>query len=96
MVGTEQTFQGGLFSGKKAIKPTKYNVLDIRVGTALVVNVKELRETGKSSYEHPTFELLLKNDKMSRSRWSRPFAIREINFVQKKRKPARKKAKAKK
>ncbi len=80
LVGTEQTFEGGIFSSNKAIKPTKFNVIDIRWGTARVVNIKELREKGKSSYCHPTFELLLKNNKMDRSRWSKGFPIREINL----------------
>lgn len=80
LVGEKRTFSGGLFSGKKAIIPTEYHVLDIRSGTATVINVKEFTETGKSSYAHPTYELLLKNDKMKRSQWSRPFPIREINI----------------
>ncbi len=96
LVGTEQTFEGGLFSGKKYIKPEKYQVLDIRAGSALIVNVKELRETGKSSYEHPTFELLLKNKKMAKSRWSRPFPIREIDLAKKSKKKPRKRATKKK
>lgn len=80
LVGTKQTFSGGLFSGNKEMPPTEFQVLDIRFGTARIINVKELRSTGKSSINHPTFELLLKNDKMKKSQWSRPFPIREINL----------------
>lgn len=86
LVGTVQTFQGGLFSRTKAIKPTKFNVLDIRWGQATIVNIKELREKGESSYEHPSFELLLKNKNMKRSQWSRPFPIREIDLKKDKKK----------
>ena len=80
LVGKNMEFSGGLFSGKKAIVPAEFKVLDIRVGDAKIVNLKELKEKGESSYEHPTFELLLKNDSMTKSRWSRPFPIREINL----------------
>lgn len=80
LVGTKQIFSGGLFSGSKEMPQTEFNVLDIRFGTARIINVDELRNTGKSSINHPTFELLLKNDKMKKSQWSRPFPIREINF----------------
>lgn len=79
-VGQVHEFSGGLFSGKKNLKPAKYKVLDVRVGDGTVVNVKELREKGESSYEHPTMQFLLKNDTMKRAQWSRPFPIREINL----------------
>lgn len=80
MVGTKQRFSGGLFSQNKEVAETEFNVLNIRFATARVINVEELRKTGKSSINHPTFELLLKNDKMKKSQWSRPFPIREINL----------------
>ena len=80
LVGTKQKFLGGLFSSAKELKPTQFDVLDIRWGTATVVNVDELRKTGESSYEHPSFELLLKRKGMKRAQWSRPFPIREIDL----------------
>lgn len=80
LVGTEQSFSGGIFSRKKSLEPTTFKVLDIRAGSATIMNIKELREKGKSSYEHPTFELLLKNDAMKRAQWTKPFPIREINL----------------
>lgn len=80
LVGTKQIFSGGLFSHKVSIDETEFDVLDIRFGTASYVNIQELREKGESSYEHPTFELLLKKEGMKKSQWSRPFPIREINL----------------
>ncbi len=83
LVGTKQTFQGGIFSSNKSMKPTEFNVLDIRWGTATVINVRELREKGESSYEHPTFDLLLKREGMKKAQWCRSFPIREIDYKKK-------------
>lgn len=80
LVGTKQLFSGGLFSYKKDLPEKEYDVLDVRWGSAHVVNVKEMRETGKSSYKHPTVEFLLKSDDMKKSQWSRGFAVIEINI----------------
>lgn len=80
LVGTKQTFQGGIFSRKVALPPTEFDVLEIRQGLATIMNVKEMKEKGYSSTEYPTFELLLKNSTMKRARWSNPFPIREINL----------------
>lgn len=79
MVGTKQTVSGNIFSNKK-LPDTEMEVLNIRLGTARVVNMKELTETGKSKVVNPTFELLLKGKGMKRAQWSKPFAIREINL----------------
>lgn len=80
LVGTKQIFSGGLFNGKVDLPEAEYDVLSIRWSTAQIINWEEMRTTGKSSYKHPAFELLLKGNGMKKSRWSRPFAIREINF----------------
>lgn len=80
LVGTKQIFSGGLFSYKKALPEKEYDVLAVRWGSAQVVNVKEMMETGKSSYKHPTIEYLLKSADMKKSQWSRGFAVREINL----------------
>jgi hypothetical protein len=90
LVGTNQKFLGGIFSPAKEFKPTEFNVLDIRWGTSTVVNIKELSETGESSYEHPSFELLLKRKGMKRAQWSRPFAVREIDLKKKFRSKSKK------
>lgn len=86
LVGTKQTASGNLFSYKKSLEPIEYEVLDIRFGRATVMSVSEIREKGESSYEYPTFELLLKNSSMRAARWSRGFPIREINLKKKARK----------
>ena len=44
--------------------------------------MREIEETGESSYEHPTIQYLLKNDNMKKSRWSRAFPVREINLLE--------------
>ena len=80
LVGTRQPLGGGLFSGKKESPHKVYNILDIRWGSSIVVNVKELLETGESSYEHPTIELLVKSDDMKKSRWTRGFKVKEIDL----------------
>lgn len=80
LVGTKQKFHGGLFSESKEIKPTEFDVLNIRWGTSTFLDVEELRKTGNSSYENPSFNLLLKRKGMKRAQWSRPFPIREIDL----------------
>ncbi len=82
LVGTEQIFSGGLFSSKKSEPEAKYNVLDIRWGSAKIVNAKEIRAGRQSSYEYPTVEYLIKNSSMKRSRWTRGFPVKEINLVE--------------
>lgn len=91
-VGTTQTLSGGIFSSKKDLKPTDFNILDVRWGTATVVDMKSLLAKGESDYEHPTFELLLKNENMARAQWSRPFPIREINLKEKKKRAPKKRS----
>lgn len=80
LVGTTQKFSGGLFSGNKSLPESDYKVHDVRWGTALVINFKEMQETCKSSYRHPTVEYLLSNPNMKRKQWTRGFAVREINL----------------
>lgn len=80
LVGTQQPMRGGLFSYKREEPEATYDVLDIKAGHATVVNIQELQEKGESSYEHPTFHLLVKRDGMKRARWTKAFAIREINL----------------
>jgi hypothetical protein len=80
LVGTKRLMRGGLFSLSKSLPLKEYNVLDIRFGSATIMSVKEIEEHGESSYEHPTFELLVKSDDMKKSRWTRGFPIREINL----------------
>lgn len=80
MIGTKQVFSGGLFSWKKDLPEQEYEVHDVRWGSAIVVNWQEMVDTGESKYEHPTVELLISNRNMKRKRWTRGFAVREINL----------------
>lgn len=80
IVGTEVILSGGFFSSKRSEPETKFKVLDIRWGTAKILNIKQLKETGQSNYEHPTVQYLVKNDTMQRSRWTKGFPVREINL----------------
>ncbi len=82
LVGTKQIFSGGLFTPKRSEPEAEYDVLDIRWGSAKIMNVREMKEKGRSSYEYPTVEYLIKNNKMKRSRWTRGFAVPEINLVE--------------
>ena len=72
MVGSIQTFSGGLFSSKVAIDPTPMKVLDCRWSDSYIISKK----TGVQT-KHPAFELLVKRKGVTRSRWTRPFPIRE-------------------
>jgi hypothetical protein len=90
LVGTKQFMSGGLFSHKRSEPEKEYDVLDIRWGSATIMSITELREGKQPSYEYPTFELLVKREGMAKSRWTRPFPIREINLRKKrsKKKPS--------
>ncbi len=74
LVGTKQSFSRGLFSAAKDLPEREYDVLDVRFGSATIVDLKTLKEL------HPTIQFKLKGDKMKRAQWSRPFACREIKL----------------
>lgn len=74
LVGTKKFFHGGIFSSKMAMEQTEFDVLDIRCGDAVIVDLKNTK------YKHPTFELLIRRKGMRAARWTRPFPIREINI----------------
>jgi len=69
LVGTEIELRGGVFSRKKYLQPDKYKVVDIRISMASIMNLKTKKE-------YSAFELLVKNDGMKRSQWTRPFLIK--------------------
>lgn len=71
LIGTKQRFTGNLF-GRKKVDPTeKYKVLDIRWSDAMIIKLSTREPLRRA------VELLLKNDKMKRSQWSRPFMYSE-------------------
>lgn len=74
LVGTKQFFSGGLFSGKRAETEEQYEVLDIRISDATIVDLKTKKP------KHPAFELKIKKPGMKNARWTRPFPIREIKL----------------
>jgi len=74
MVGTRRTFSGGLFSTKKAIEPTEYDIKDWRWGRAKICDMETME------MKHPTVEFLIKKEGMRASRWTRPFPVREIEL----------------
>lgn len=71
IVGKRHSFSGGIFSSRKAIKLTEFDVLDWRWGDAMIYNLNTMER------EHPTIEFLLKREGMKRSRWTRPFPCKE-------------------
>ncbi|PXX96890.1 hypothetical protein DF185_19820 [Marinifilum breve] len=82
LVGTKQKCSGSLFSYKNEIKePLEFDVLDIRKGTATIMDMKTMEEC------HPTFELLLKREGMKKAQWTKPFPIREIDLREKEMDP---------
>lgn len=72
MVGREQQFSGHLFSSTKKLDPITLKVLDLRFGSAQIMDMK------KMEIKHPSVEFLVKGPGMKRSRWTKPFAVREI------------------
>lgn len=69
LVGHRHTLCGGVFSRKKSIEEQEFDILDIRESMSRIINMKTKRES-------PAFELLVKNEKMKRARWTNPFPIR--------------------
>lgn len=67
LVGTKQTVSGCVFSYEKEIEPQEFDVLDIRRGSARMIDYNKMEVTNLS------YELLLKNDSMKRAQWSKPF-----------------------
>lgn len=72
LVGTKQQFGGGLFSGKKELEYQEYDVIKWRWSGSTIINTNTLERL------HPGVELLLKNERMKRARWSRAFPARDI------------------
>ncbi len=77
MIGTDVKMQGGIFSGKVSIEPTVFSVLDVRWGGSTIVNMK-------TKEEWPSVQLLVKNETMKRSRWTKSFACKEIKLGKRK------------
>lgn len=74
LIGTKQILGGGLFSGDKETTPQEFEILDWRFGTAQIANLETMEPL------HPTVELLVKNETMKRSRWTRGFPCRSIEL----------------
>jgi len=66
LIGTKATLSGYIFSYGKEIEPEEFDVLDVRRGTAKVINREKMVVTFLS------FELKLKNESMKRAQWSKP------------------------
>jgi hypothetical protein len=77
-IGSEQIFSGQLF-GKKEIPETRFKILDVRFGRGFVVDMVKFK-AGLPYSKHPTVEYLIKNNSMTRSRWTKGFACREIDL----------------
>jgi pyruvate/2-oxoacid:ferredoxin oxidoreductase alpha subunit len=75
-VGTKKIFSGGIFSGRRAEPEEEYDVLDIRVSEAIIMDMSKSHPRPK----HPAFELKIKKAGMAKARWTRPFPIREIKL----------------
>jgi hypothetical protein len=67
LIGKKQTVSGCVFSYKKEIKSEEFTVLDVRRGSAKVIDYEKMEVTNL------TYELKLKNDSMSRAQWTKPF-----------------------
>lgn len=73
-VGTKITCGGCLFARTVSLDSQEYEVLGIRWADCTILN-------HDTQVENPAYQLLLKNNKMKRSRWSRPSKIPEIQIV---------------
>ena len=67
LIDSTQTLSGNVLSYKKEIKPTQFQVSDIRRGSAKVIDFSKMIVTNL------TYELKLKNNSMKRAQWSKPF-----------------------
>lgn len=65
-IGDEMEASGSIF-GRKKIQPTKFKIIDVRLGNTLL-NMK----TGKRTQG---IQLLLKNDDMKKAKWSVSFEM---------------------
>lgn len=74
LVGTKQIFSGGVFSSRKDIEQTEFNVLKWRWGSASIMDMNTMKMI------HPTVEYLVKREGMRASRWTRGFPVREIKL----------------
>lgn len=74
LIGEKATFRGALFSSNKILEPTEFEILDVRWGESFIVDINTMEE------KHPTIQYLIKREGMRASRWTKPFAVREINL----------------
>ena len=73
MIGTEQRLGGALFGSKERTTGT-FKVLKCRWGSGVIMDMKTLEEL------HPTVQLLVKGEGMTKSRWTNGFPAREIDL----------------
>lgn len=72
LLGTKQELGGGLFGSTKDYPFKEYDVLDWRIGSGVIMDMKTMQP------KHPTFELLIKREGMRASKWTRGFPLRSI------------------
>lgn len=76
LVGTRQTFEGGLFSNNKSIEATEFEILKWRWGSGYFIDINNPVNCPK----RPTVQFLVKNESMKRSRWTRSFPVNSIDL----------------
>ncbi len=74
MIGENYKFNGNLFNKKDNVDNEEFKIMYVRFSSAFIINLRTRQP------RHPAIEFLLKNDKMKRSKWSRPFPCREIEL----------------
>lgn len=77
LIGTEVEISGPIFSYKKEFdEPTKFNVLNVRRGSATIMDMNSMEE------KYATVELLLKREGMKKAQWSKPFPDTETKIIE--------------
>lgn len=74
LVGTKQVFSGCLFSQANDMPKHEYDVLKIRLGSGVIMDMEAFKPI------HPTFDLLLKREGMKQAQWAKGFPICEIEL----------------
>lgn len=77
MVGTIYPFDGCLFQKDKELPWMEYEVLGVKWADEMVINIKT-REV-----KHPMIKYLVMHPSLMKPKWTRPVAVKEINFEQK-------------
>lgn len=73
MIGTKQTLEGHVLNFTEQIKPTEFEIHDVRFGEGFIMEGRQRK--------HPTIEYLIYKVGMTKKQWTKPFACTDIVFA---------------